>query len=55
MLRRWRARRGHPDHDRVRRQLDKQEQDYIDLDRRVRILELEAGIFRPEPKEANGS
>jgi hypothetical protein len=43
------------DHEVVRTQLDKQEQEAEEMKKRVRLLEIEAGIFRPQLKEVNGT
>lgn len=44
------------EHAEVSERLSNQERELRDMARRVRLLEIEAGIFKPPPlKEANGS
>lgn len=43
------------DHDSVSKRLDKQELETQKMERRVKLLEIEAGIFRPDLREVNGT
>lgn len=50
-----RKRRTIAEHDLVAKRLDRQEQELKKMERRVHLLEIEAGIFKPQLKEVNGS
>lgn len=49
-----RKRESEREHREVSERLSKQEREMIDMARRVRILEIEAGIYKPDLREVNG-
>lgn len=49
-----RKRRVEAEHSEIDKRLSQQEQDLEKMGRRVRLLEIEAGIFKPQLKEVNG-